>query len=152
MCVSAAPKIILGSLRYTGAHRVQLYITRRRQQMALIHRERGKPTLPQMPPPAFAKIDAPCIAPVRLAYGLPEGRLGFGNGDQVDVIGHQAIGPYRHAIMGAPFGHQVLVGPVILITEETVLTPVAPLGHMMRKTRYYDARYSYHIRRLSAGC
>ena len=67
-----------------------------------------------------------------LANGRAEGVFGGRDGNQMNVIGHQAISPNLHATSTAPLGHEPDVGPVIILAEKRLLTPVAPLGDVVR--------------------
>ena len=60
------------------------------------------------------------------------------------MIRHQTIGPNLHSPGPAPLGHQVQVDLVVAITEEGRLSPIAPLGHMMRISRYHHSCQSSH--------
>lgn len=71
-----------------------------------------------------------------LANGPAQSILRGRNGDQVDVIGHQAVGPDLDPALPARLGHQVEIRDVVLVAEKRLLPTVPPLGNVMRITRY----------------
>jgi hypothetical protein len=54
---------------------------------------------------------------------------------QVDVIGHEAISPHVHPVLGARGGHQIQINLIVLVSKERNLTPVATLRDVVRHTR-----------------
>src|ERR1017187_7389373 len=101
-----------------------------------------------MPAPALPKIDAPAVAPVGLADGLAETVFGIGNGNQMNMIGHQAIGPNRDVEFSAPLGHEFHVCKVVVLAEESLLTAIASLGNVMRHPRNNNASKSGHAPKI----
>jgi hypothetical protein len=47
------------------------------------------------------------------------------------MIRHQTPGPYINLAFVTPFGHQLDIGKVIVITKENLLTTVSALGYVM---------------------
>ena len=78
-----------------------------------------------MPAPALAEVHAAAVAPVRLADAPAQGLLGRRDEDQMDVVGHQAVGPYADAVGPRPLAQQGQVGPVVVVAEEG-LHPAIP--------------------------
>ncbi len=131
----ARPDPVLGPLGQAGADRVALDVTRRRRQVGLVQWERVKPLLPQRTAPPLALVDAPGVAAMRLAERRAEA-IGMARyQDQVDVVGHQAIGPDLGRRLGAGLGQKPEVGLVVGLPEECIQAPVAPLGDVVRATR-----------------
>jgi len=64
--------------------------------------------------------------------------------DQVHVVGHQAIGPYRNARLQGLLGQQIEIDFLVAVFKEDGLAPVATLGNMMRKPRNHDPSESSH--------
>jgi hypothetical protein len=62
----------------------------------------------------------------------------------MNMIGHQAIGPYFNVIFTAPMGHKINISLVILIGEKGLLPPVAALNYMMGPSLCYYSCYSCH--------
>ena len=133
------------------AHRIEFHISRGGQHVALVEYERGEAPLPEVPTPAFAKVNHTGISAMCLADSAsqPIGRLR--DRDQVDVIGHEAIGPDLDLVSTAPLPHQLQVAAVVLVTEERLLSTVSPLRDVVRETRGDDTCQSGHDARLSAA-
>ena len=85
---------------------------------------------------------------MRLPHRSPEPLLVPWRQDQVDVIGHEAPGPDLDARPLRLFGQQVAIDLLIPVLEEDRLTPIAPLGHVVRKTRNDDAGEASHTHNL----
>ena len=72
---------------------------------------------------------------MRLADRPPQTLFGSRHRDQVDVIGHEAIAPYIHALFAAPLRHELHVTRVVLAAEKRLLPTVATLRYVVRHTR-----------------
>ena len=83
--------------------------------------------------PPEASVDRPGVAPVRFGKGRPQPVRVRRRHDQVDVIGHQTIGPDR--CVGAPRrgGDQPPVETIVVGLEKHRLAPITPLGDMVGK-------------------
>ena len=68
-------------------------------------------------------------APPVVDYGPPKAILRLRHGDQVNVIRHQAEGPYLDRAIAAPLGHQFDVGRIIFVLKKRLLPTVPALGH-----------------------
>jgi len=60
------------------------------------------------------------------------------------MVRHEAVRPHLNPLKPAPFRQQVQVSLVILLAEENLLPPVAPLRYMVRKPLRHDPRQSGH--------
>jgi hypothetical protein len=69
------------------------------------------------------------------ADGQTQAIFGLRHGDQMNVIGHQAIAPNLHALFTTPVGHQFHIGRIVAIVEKRLLATVAALRDVMRQTR-----------------
>ena len=49
------------------------------------------------------------------------------------MVGHQAIGPARDALLAALARQQTAIERIVVVAEEHALAPVAALGDMMRQ-------------------
>jgi len=153
------------------AHRVELNISRGRQQIRLIEHERGESPLPEMPAPTPAEVDRTRVTAVDLADRAAWFKKGSGivagtarrvlrttipdpflnharNCDEMNVIGHQAVRPDLDLVGGAPLRHELQVGLVIFIAKERLLPAVSPLGNVVRQARCDDSCQSGRDRRL----
>jgi hypothetical protein len=132
-----------------GPHGIALHVPGRPQQITLIHRERREAALPQVSPPAFAKVDASRIASVGLAQRPTQPIGPTRHHNQMHVVRHQAIRPDRHAAAPAPFAQQRQIRRVVGLDEERLLPPIAPLRHVMRNPGNHNSRQSCHTRNLT---
>lgn len=98
--------------------------------------------------PVFAEVDHPAVAPVGLAYRPAQSIVGPGNGDEVDMVWHQAVRPDLNALFPAPLSHQPDVLLIVFITEESGHSPVPTLGNMVGNACGYDTSYAGHVRNL----
>ena len=83
---------------------------------------------------------------MRLSDSTGQTVLRFRNGDQMNVVGHEAVCPYLHAILSCPFGQQSQVRNVICVGEKGLLSAIAPLSDtvgislvqpLLRSSRWY---------------
>jgi len=56
------------------------------------------------------------------------------------MIGHQAVGPDLNAGSRRRIGQEIEIERIVSVLEEGLLTPIAPLRHMVRDARKDDAR------------
>jgi hypothetical protein len=75
---------------------------------------------------------------VRFANGLAQSISVGRHSDQMDVIGPQAVSPDVNTVLPAPMRHQIYIGLIVPIKEESLLPAVASLGDMMRIAGYND--------------
>ena len=93
-----------------------------------------------MPATAVPPIDISCIQEIRPTDRFRQGFLLFGNADNMNVIGHQAIAQHRQAV-----GYRLLLQypqilPLVLINKEHILLIIATLTNMMRQPRHNYSR------------
>jgi hypothetical protein len=119
-------------------------------QMLFIHRNRAEPALPQMPRHPHPCVDIAGIVPVDMAKRARQPILIARHGNDVNVVGHKAIGPDRDAMAGAGISLQIEIEHIIPILEEGPLAPVSPLRHMMRDIGNDHAGQARHDHHASA--
>ena len=95
--------------------------------MRLVHRNRAEPSLPQMARPALPCIDVAGIMAMDIAEGSAQPVSIPRHGDDVDMVGHQAIAPDLDMGPAGRFGEQVEIELIIPIFEEGLLAPVTAL-------------------------
>jgi hypothetical protein len=61
--------------------------------------------------------------------------LGTRDGNQMDMIGHQAVRPYLHSAFLAPIGHQFHIGRIVFVAKKRLLPTISTLGYVMWQTR-----------------
>jgi hypothetical protein len=66
------------------------------------------------------------------------------------MVRHQAIGPDVDRALTAPFGQQGNISTVVVV-EEGLHPPVAPLGYVVGNACCYDACNSGHVKNLMDG-
>jgi hypothetical protein len=130
----ATPAIPGWRIDQARTHGVGFDITRRGQQMGLIENTRREPPLPEVPTPPFAEVDHARISPVDLSDRSPESVRRLGHGDEMDVIGHEAIRQNLDFKGAAPMCKKFEVALVILITEKGRLSSISTLSDVMGKT------------------
>jgi hypothetical protein len=84
---------------------------------------------------------------MRLADRASKSLSRSGNGNPINVIGHQTICPDLDLLGAAPLGQQLEVTMVIFVTKESPLSMVSPFGDVVRGTSYNNSRHSCHGRR-----
>jgi hypothetical protein len=107
--------------------------------------------LEQMAGPARTGVDEACVTAVGLAERACQ-RAGVGrNEHEVDVVGHQAIGPHLDRGLAALLGEEIAIERVVGRFEEDRLTAVAALGHVMRMAGDDDTGEACHARSVEAS-
>jgi len=125
-------------------HRIEFDVSGGGQEVFVVHHKRSETALPEMPPPAFAEVDVARVTPVCLADPPPQPVLVLGHGDQVNVVGHQAVSPDGHSALFTPLRHQIDVRLIVLLREERLLPPIPPLRHVMRVAGNNNSCQSSH--------
>ena len=114
-------------------HRVHRQVARRRHQVLLVHRDRAEPRLKQVAGHPEACIDRRRVAPMRLAERASERLRAVGNENEVNVVGHQTIGPDRDALFAALDRQDIAIERIVVVAKEDALAPVAALRDVMGK-------------------
>ena len=125
------------------------HIANRSQCVAFVHGARAEAPLPEKPRPALAGIDMARIAAMGFADRVREAFRAGGFQDEVDMVGHEAPGPASHVVCCAGGRHQIPIERIVPVFEESLLAPVAPLRHMMRKSGQNDPGLASHTGKLA---
>lgn len=106
--------------------------------------EKKKAVLPEVAAAPVQAADVLRVAPVRAADGA--GQTGFvgRHGQQVDVVGHEAVAEDGDAGRGAVVAEEVEVDAAVVVGEEDVLVVVAALGDVVRAVRNDDTSVARH--------
>jgi hypothetical protein len=64
--------------------------------------------------------------------------------DRVNVVGRQAIGPDLDARFPRPLSQKITIDLLIAVLKEDRLSPVSPLGDVMRQAGDHDASETCH--------
>jgi hypothetical protein len=95
-----------------------------------------------------SRVDKAGIAPVKIAEGPPQPVRIARHQDDVNMVGHQAIGPDLGLRAPRCIGQQIEIDRIIAVLEKGPLAPIAALGHMMRNAGHHEARKAGHVARL----
>ena len=74
---------------------------------------------------------------------------------EVDVVGHQAIGPYLDRGLAAALGQEIAIEGVVGRFEEDLLAPIAALRHMMGNAgnnNAANARHKFMVAQSKSDC
>jgi hypothetical protein len=104
---------------------------------------------PKMSRHAKARIDIACIVAMDIAEGTRKTVFVTWHGNDVDMVGHETIGPDIHSHSPCRIGEQIKVERVIAIFEERALPPIATLGYMVRNAGKDKAREASHLKVLA---
>ena len=148
MRTHAGPRPLLRPRNKECPHRIERDIAHGRDEMGIVHRHRREAVLKEMSGPPAARIDEAGIAAMRLADGLGETFLLLRHDDEMDVVGHQTIGPNLDVRLLCLLGQEITVNLLIAILEEDGLAPVAALGNVMRAVGHNDAGNARHAEML----
>lgn len=96
--------------------------------------------------PLFSKINPAGVAVVCFTNcaGKSFFRLRYGN--QVNMIGHQALCPDFYIKFSTLLRHKFQIGLIVIVTEKGLLTAVAPLGDVVRDVGGYNSCNACHIK------
>jgi hypothetical protein len=70
--------------------------------------------------------------------------------DEMDVIGHEAMGPNRNAELSAQFCEPIAIDLIVPRLEGNTFTAITPLNHVIWRVRTSDAGDAYHGETLRA--
>ena len=100
--------------------------------------------LPKKSPPPFTEVDHARVTAVRFAYSSSQTRLRSGDGNDMGVVGQQAIGPDGGSRFSAPFCEKGKVGLIVFRAKKGRLAAIPTLSDMMGEADCDDARHSCH--------
>src|SRR5512136_1602633 len=132
----------------TGTDRIHLHITGRCKKIWLIHRERGKSSLPKMTAPIFPEIYHATISPVRLPDPSAQSVFTFRHCDEMYMIWHKAVCPDFNTALLTPLRHEVDVRIVIIVSKKGCQTPIPTLSDMVRYAGSYNTSDTSHMQKL----
>jgi hypothetical protein len=102
-----------------------------------------------MPRYPQSSVDIPRIVAVDIAEGAAEGIFVCGYCDDMNMVGHEAIGPNLDAKPPSRIREQIEIKLIVAILEKGRIPPVSALGDMVRDTGKDDAREACHTRILT---
>jgi hypothetical protein len=92
-----------------------------------------------MATPSLAKIDSPRVAPMGFANCPTKSVLGSRDGQQMNVVRRETLGPNPDPFFAAPVGHQIEINGIVVRVEKRLLPAVTALGNVVRHSRHNDA-------------
>ena len=144
MGVNAGPAPVLGAGDKSGPDRVEFDIATGGKQTRLVHRRGLETSLPEQAGTLGPTIEVLRVEPVGPANNPRQAQFVLRNQDQMDVIGHEAVGPALDVLCPAGFCQEGEVMSVIVIREEDLLPAVTALRHVVWGAGMDDAGGSWH--------
>lgn len=140
----AGPLVLFGLLDHAGADGVEFDVGEGADEVGFGEGAGVEAVLPEVAGAVAAGIDHLGVAAVGAAEEDGEGVLVFGDGDEVDVIGHEAEGEEADAGVWEVGGEEVEVDAAVGLGEEDVLVVGAALGDVVGAAWEDDASISWH--------
>ncbi len=138
MAPGARPFVILGRFHQFRPEGIALYVTYGLECVIFIHGIRNEPALPEIASPVVRMVDHGRIFAMDLAD--PPGKA-FGpvrDGDEMDMIIHQAVAPDIEAMPMAFIFQYVKIKLLVVIREKNRIPAIAALNDMVRDPGDYD--------------
>ena len=104
-----------------------------------------------MAAPSAPSVDKVCPSFVRCSERTAKAFFVLWAEDQMNVVGHQTIGPYLDLCFACLFGEHVAIDILVAIFKEDRFAAVAPRGDMVRAAWSDDAWQSGHVRLMTAS-
>src|ERR1039457_3702106 len=129
---------------HAGPHRIALYIPQGLPLVPIVHGAGEEAVLPHMAGFTAPQVQPPRVVHVRPAQALSQRGLRGRNGDQMNMVPHEAIAddtyPASAGVGGQPMEGQGVIG----VFEEDALAAVAALRDVMPAARDNDAGDACH--------
>lgn len=145
----ATPLPIEGVPSQCSPDRIPFDVTDRGNEMVLVEQAGGKSSLPKKSSPTFTEVDLPGEPAVGFPDRACQSRFGAWHRDEVDMIGHQTIGPDIRSVELAPPFQEVQVVLVIGLMKKGGQPAVPALRDMVWESDPDDAGHSGHQQLLS---
>ena len=123
---------------------VLLDVTQRSPVMIVVQRAREEAALPQVAGTGMELVDVLRIGEVGTSDGFREGVLLLRRGDDVDVVGHEAVAVNSEAVLCGGAFEKAEVGAAVVVNEEDVLLVVPALGDVVRAAGDNDSCGTRH--------
>jgi len=117
----ARPRPVLRPVAETRPHRVALHIPRCGKQVPLVHHEGVETLLPEAASLALAEVDHASGSAMGLPQRVPQSKLVGGDQNEVEMIGHRAIGQHLCPAPAARASQPASIRRVLPIREERLL-------------------------------
>ena len=123
--------------------------------MGVVEHRREEPSLPQVPALAEPAVQPRRVRLVRVAEAAAEGVFAGRHGYEVDVIGHEAVGPHGQAVLAGVVFEQEQIATAVAVVEEHIRASIAALRYVVRHPRHdnsCDPRHDPHPKRSQCAC
>jgi ribonucleotide monophosphatase NagD (HAD superfamily) len=94
-----------------------------------------------------ASVEGAGVVGMKAAEGAGEGVTFVGDGDQVDVIWHKAVGENSHAVVTGIVQEEIEVELIVFGAEVSLLAVVTALCDVVRNSGQHQAGGSWHMLR-----
>lgn len=102
-----------------------------------------------MPGHPQPRVDVSGVVAMHITECTAEAVLISRHRDHMNVVGHQAIGPYLHSRPFSPIGEEIKVERVVAVFKERPFAAVAALGDVVRDSGEDCAGETGHLRWLT---
>lgn len=143
--LGARPLILFGFLDHAGADGVEFDVGEGAVEVGFGQGAAVVAVLPEVAGAVALGVDHLGVAAVGAAEEDGEGVFVFGDGDEMDVVGHLAPGEEADLGVGEIFAEQAEVGGVIGVTEEDALAVGAALDDVIGDSGEDTAGISGHL-------
>lgn len=137
VCGRTRPRVIFGMLNQSCPDRVAFHIANRTPEVRFIHTGKEAP-LPEMSRGAVAMVEVKRVGAMSVADGWGQRPFVFRHGNEVDMIGHQRVGPNFQSVSRTSAREESKINPPILVIDERDDTPVTALCDVMRTTGHHN--------------
>jgi hypothetical protein len=117
--------------------------------MLVVHRTGIETVLPQMPAPAVHTVNVLGIKKMGPTNSLSKSHVISGDGDDMNMIGHQAIAQHVQAEPLGLFLEQFEVNRSVIGYKENILLIISTLSDVMRNIFQNYSGYSRHNRKYN---
>ena len=115
-----------------GTDRILFDVAGSSKEVLFVQWEGGEAALPQIASPLFPEVDHSSVAAVGFANGTGETGFGFRNCDDMNVIGHEAVGPDGEVVFISLFFQDVQIRTLVSFFQKNVLSAISPLHDVVR--------------------
>ena len=105
--------------------------------------------MPKVPFPPIRLVNALCITHMKRLEHFLQTVVAAGNCNEVDVVGHEAVGEYFDLVFLAVFQQPRQVGRAIVVSEEDVFSTIPALRDVVWHSRKYRSGKSWHFRKVA---
>lgn len=141
---SARPGPVLRPVHQPRSHWIERDITQCSNQVPFVHCDRPESALPQMAGHPHPGVDEAGVLPVDIAERPAQRIFIVRQGDDMYVVGHQAVRSHLRPMPRRRLRKQIEVQRIVALLEKCPFTPVATLGDMMGNAGQDHARKARH--------